>query len=89
MLGVYIVFCFASERTGKDKGSAVGMFTDNTAAENSCRRRRGLMAGAKQLDHSCCENLFQSHEMWRRGFMLNPLPDDSNKKIKNKINFYE
>lgn len=91
LLGVYILFCFASERTGKDKGSAVGIFTDNTAAENSCRRRnsRGLMAGAKQPDHSCCKNLFQSHEMCRHvGLCSIPLLDNSNKKWKTKCTFW-
>lgn len=44
----FVVLCLCKDRTGRDKGSPVGVFTANTAEENSFRRRRGrgLMAGA-------------------------------------------
>lgn len=60
----FVVLCLSEDRTGRDKGSSVGVFTANTAEENSCRRRkgRGLMAGPKQPDHFCCEKSPQSQE---------------------------
>lgn len=57
--------CFATPVwTGRDKGSSVGVFTANTAEENSLRRWRGsrLMATAKELELSCCEKSPQSQE---------------------------
>lgn len=61
--------CFAvlrlcEDRTGRDKGSSVGVFTANTAEENSLRRWRGsrLMATAKEPELSCCEKSPQSQE---------------------------
>lgn len=59
---------YVKDRTGRDKGSTAGVFTANTVAENSCRRRkgRGLMAGAKPLDPSWCERSPQSQESMRK-----------------------
>ena len=60
----FVVLCLCEDRTGRDKGSPVAVFTANTAEENSCVRwrGRGLMAGAKQPDPSCCEKSPQSQE---------------------------
>lgn len=60
----FVMLCLCKDRTGRDKGSPVGVFTANTVEENSFRRRwgRGLMAGAKQPDPSCCEKSPQSQE---------------------------
>lgn len=59
-----VVLCPCEDRTGRDKGSLVAVFTANTAEENSYVRwrGRGLMAGAKQPDPSCCEKSPQSQE---------------------------
>lgn len=61
---VYVLLRLCEDRTGRDKGSSVGVFTANTAEENSLRRWRGsrLMATAKELELSCCEKSPQSQE---------------------------
>lgn len=53
------VLCLNKDRTGRDKGSFVAVFTANNAEKNSCRRwkGRGLMTGTKEAGHSCCVNL--------------------------------
>lgn len=45
----FVVLCLSEDRTGRDKGSSVSVFTANTANVNSRRRRKGrrLMAGVK------------------------------------------
>lgn len=53
------VLCLNKDRTGRDKGSSVAVFTANNAEQNSRGRwkGRGLMTASKYAGHSCCVNL--------------------------------